>query len=122
MYFFDGGTFWELPLTYFYLPFSNLSKFLTSAAAPFASTPFVRDQGMEYLGNRWGIGYGARLRAGDDVRLLVDMETKTVRTWHNGNSLPKIRRQHVCSKLFLPQEQNKPSEVVIHRALGLYFQ
>ena len=49
--FFDRGTFWVLPLTYFYLPqssraylFSNLSKFITFAAAPLVLTPFVRNQ------------------------------------------------------------------------------
>ena len=50
--FFDRGTFWVLPLTYLlilpkvpgrtFLP--NLSKFMTSAAAPLVSTPFVRSQ------------------------------------------------------------------------------
>ena len=49
--FFDRGTFWVLPLTYFYLPqsaranfFTDLSKFMTFAAAPLVSTPFVRNQ------------------------------------------------------------------------------
>ena len=50
--FFDRGTFWVLPLTYFYIPkvpgrtfLPNLSKFITFAAAPLALTPFVRNQG-----------------------------------------------------------------------------
>ena len=50
---FDRGTFWVLPLTYFYLPkkvpgrtfFPNLSKYITFAAAPSVLTPFVRNQG-----------------------------------------------------------------------------
>ena len=48
---FDRGTFWALPLANFYLPksaraylFPNLSEFSTFAAAPLASTPFVRNQ------------------------------------------------------------------------------
>ena len=50
------GTFWVLPLTYFYLPksasahlFPNLSKFITFAAAPLVLTPFVRNQPMRPL-------------------------------------------------------------------------
>ena len=49
---FDRGTFWVLPLTHFCLPnsaraylFSNLSEFITFAAAPLVLTPFVRSQG-----------------------------------------------------------------------------
>ena len=45
--FFDTGTFWVFPLTYFYIPksaraylFPNLSKFITFAAAPSVLTPF----------------------------------------------------------------------------------
>ena len=53
--FFDGGTFWVLPLTYFYLPksaraylFPNLSnKSITFAAAPLVLTPFVRNRGPD---------------------------------------------------------------------------
>ena len=48
---FDGGTFWVLPLSYFYLPksarayfFPNLSKFITFAAAPLVLSPFVRNR------------------------------------------------------------------------------
>ena len=50
--FFDRGTFWVLPSTYFCLPRSaraylvppNLSKFTTFAAAPLALTLFVHNQ------------------------------------------------------------------------------
>ena len=49
--FFDRGTFWVLPIIYFYLPkvpgrtfFPNLSKLITFAAAPLVLTPFVRNQ------------------------------------------------------------------------------
>ena len=49
---FDRGTFWVLPLTYFCLPkgartylfFHNLSKLMTFAAAPLVLTPFVRNR------------------------------------------------------------------------------
>ena len=37
----DRGTFWVLPLTYL---FRSLSTFVTFAAAPLVSTPFVRSQ------------------------------------------------------------------------------
>ena len=47
--FFDGGTFWVLPLTYFIFPkvpgcacFPNRSKSITFAAAPLVSTPLVQ--------------------------------------------------------------------------------
>ena len=46
--FFDGGTFWVPPSTYFYIPrsaraylFPNLSKSITFPAAPLVLTPFV---------------------------------------------------------------------------------
>ena len=50
--FLDRGTFWVLPLTYFYLPRSARAylfpqsdkQIITFAAAPLASTPFVRNQ------------------------------------------------------------------------------
>ena len=45
------GTFWVLPLTYFYTAksarvylFPHLSKIITFAAAPLVLTPFVRNQ------------------------------------------------------------------------------
>ena len=50
---FDRGTFWVLPLTYFYLPKSARayllpqsveSTFITFAADPLVLTPFVRNQ------------------------------------------------------------------------------
>ena len=50
--FFDRGTFWALPLTYFYLPESARaylfrSKLITFAAAPSVLTPFVRNQNQD---------------------------------------------------------------------------
>ena len=49
--FFVRGTFWVLPLTYFYLPksarayhFSQSVKIITFAAAPLVLTPFVRNR------------------------------------------------------------------------------
>ena len=57
--FLDRGSFWGLPLTYFYLPksaraylFSNRSKFMTFAAAPLVLTPFVRN----HRGSCWPVG------------------------------------------------------------------
>ena len=50
--FFDRGTFWVLPLSYFYTPRSARARLfpqpdnknITFAAAPFVLTPFVRNQ------------------------------------------------------------------------------
>ena len=52
---FDRGTFWVLPLTYFYIPrssgahlFSTIrQQSITFAAAPLVLTPFVRNQGTQ---------------------------------------------------------------------------
>ena len=60
---FDGGTFWVLPLTYFYLPKSargyllspNLSRLFTFTAAPLVSTPFVCNQ-VAWPPERFGDG------------------------------------------------------------------
>ena len=55
----DRGTFWVLPLTFFYLPksarvcrFTQSVKFMTSAAAPLVLTPFVRNQGSRTAASR----------------------------------------------------------------------
>ena len=52
--FFDGGTFWVLPLTFFYIPksaraylFPKSVKSITCAAAPLVLTPFVRSRAEE---------------------------------------------------------------------------
>ena len=58
--FFDRGTFWVLPLTYFNLPksarayfFPNLSKLVIFAAAPLVLTPSVHNQGFKDDFDAW---------------------------------------------------------------------
>ena len=67
--FFDRGSFWVLPLTYFYLPrkcqgvlFPQSIKIITFAAAPLVLSPFVRNQDARGRQGKQP-GPGARRRA-----------------------------------------------------------
>ena len=67
---FDRGTFWVLPLTYFYLTksarvclFPNLPKLTTCAAAPLVLTPLVRHRGFIWVRSRSRL-YDGRRRGG----------------------------------------------------------
>ena len=62
--FFDRGTFWVPPLTYFYIPkiarayfFPNLSKFITFAAAPLVLTRHASPPGLRRRGAGGGYTY-----------------------------------------------------------------
>ena len=98
--FFDRGTFWILPLTYFYLLpgrtfFLNLSKYITIAAAPLVSTPFVRNQGATVEKNNVEdfLVNASAYKLDDLEGNLKQLYTQYVKFMDSGHKIPHRKSQ-----------------------------